>query len=121
MTFIAASLAVSLVLTPYAHLYDYVLLSPAVAVSIALTDQVGRARIFGWLGFGGGFVALTWLAFLLGPHGDEPAFSALIPVAALVALAVAAYWSGRRSAPLANRSRVQPTATDHEGPSTLGR
>jgi hypothetical protein len=99
MTFIAASLALSLVLSPYAHLYDYVLLSPAIAVSIALADRIGgRARILAWLAFGGGFVGLTWSAFLLGPHGDEPAFSALIPVAALVALGVAASWNGGRDA-----------------------
>jgi len=36
-----------------------------------------------------GFVLLTWYAYLLGPHGDEPPFTALIPLAALAALALA--------------------------------
>jgi hypothetical protein len=89
LTFVAGGLGLSLVVTPYAHLYDFVLLLPAIATAIAILDRRGStARIAGWLAVGLGFVAVTWLAFLAGPHGDEPAVAALIPVATLVMLAI---------------------------------
>ncbi|MDP9246355.1 MAG: hypothetical protein M3O64_06840 [Chloroflexota bacterium] len=89
LVLVASGLALSLVVTPYAHLYDYVLLLPAIATTIALLDRLGRAaRMIGWVVIGFGYVAITWLAFLGGPHGDEPAASALIPVSSLVMLAV---------------------------------
>jgi len=89
LTLVAAGLALSLAVTPYAHLYDDVLLLPAIATAIALLDRRGSApRIAGWVAVGLGFVALTWLTFLAGPHGDEPAAAALIPILALLMLAV---------------------------------
>ena len=93
LTLVAAGLGLSLAITPYAHLYDHVLLLPAIAVTIGVLDGHGaRARMMGWIAVGFGYVAVTWLAFLAGPHGDEPAAAALIPVATLVALAGATRW-----------------------------
>lgn len=96
LTLVAVGLALSLAVTPYDHLYDDLLLLPAVACGIAVLDARGeRARMFGWVVFGFGFVAATWLAFLAGPHGDEPAEAALIPVTALIALGATMAWTRR--------------------------
>ena len=95
-TFVAAATALSIVLTPYAHLYDYLLLAPAIAVAIAALERRGRvSRVLALLTYGGGFLVVTWIAFLNGPHGDEPPINALIPLATVALLALAMHWGSR--------------------------
>lgn len=104
-TVVASGIALSLVVTPYAHLYDYLLLAPAIAVAIAAVEHHGSAaRSLALLAYGGGFFVLTWIAFLVGPHGDESPVNALIPPAVLAGLVLALRWragaGGARSQPL---------------------
>lgn len=104
LTFVGAATALSLVLTPYLHLYDDVLLAPVIALIIGCLDPRGRrARLVGW-GAAFGYVVVTWLLFLNGPHGDEPAVAALVPVATLVGLAIAR----RAAGPSARRTGSSP-------------
>jgi hypothetical protein len=105
---VASGLGLSLVVTPYVHLYDFVLLLPAIATAIALLDRRGPVwRMTGWVIVGFGFVAATWVAFLAGPHGDEPAAAALIPVGTLVMLAIVARGT-LAPWPVAMTSRTRP-------------
>jgi hypothetical protein len=104
-TVVASGIALSLVVTPYAHLYDYLLLVPAIAVAIAAVEHHGSAaRSLALLAYGGGFFVLTCIAFLVGPHGDESPVNALIPPAVLAGLVLALRWragaGGARSQPL---------------------
>jgi hypothetical protein len=90
------------------HLYDFVLLLPAIATAIALLDRRGPVwRMTGWVIVGFGFVAATWVAFLAGPHGDEPAAAALIPVGTLMMLAIVARGT-LAPWPVAMTSRTRP-------------
>ena len=87
LAFVGVSMALSLVVAPYLHLYDHVVLLPAVAAAIAAWQVAGGGgRYVGWA-IAVGFVVVEWIAFLGGPHGDEPAWTALIPILVLVALA----------------------------------
>ena len=86
LTLVATTTALSLVVAPYIHLYDHVMLLPAMAWCAA-------RGYLGWI-VCATFVAVEWLLFLQGPHGDEPAITALVPVGVLVALAVIAVRSG---------------------------
>lgn len=113
-TFVAAAIALSLALTPYAHLYDYLLLAPAIAVAIAaLEPRGGVARAFALVAFGGGFILVTWIAFLSGPHGDEQAANALIPPAALAGMALALRLAARGSAG-GRRAAIRPVTSRHD-------
>lgn len=97
-TFVASGVALSLVLAPYAHLYDYLLLAPAIAVAIATFETRGVvARPLAFLAYGGGFIAVTWIAFLNGPHGDESPANALIPPAIMAGLTLAVHWPRSRT------------------------
>jgi len=88
------------VVTPYAHLYDYLLLAPAIAVAIAAVEHRGYvSRSLALVAYGGGFFVLTWIAFLVGPHGDESPVNALIPPAALAGLVLALHWRARAGGP----------------------
>ena len=87
---VTAIIAFSLVAAPYIHLYDHVMLIPLVAAALSLAQRAPDARRYiGWA-IAAAFVLVEWSAFLLGPHGDEPAGTALIPIALLVAVAVVA-------------------------------
>jgi predicted Na+-dependent transporter len=87
-TVVASGIALSLVVTPYAHLYDYLLLVPAIAVAIAAVEHHGSAAR-----------SLALLAY-----GDESPVNALIPPAVLAGLVLALRWragaGGARSQPL---------------------
>jgi hypothetical protein len=75
-----------------------VLLAPAIALIVGALDRQGRAaRLAGW-GAALAYFLATWLLYLNGPHGDEPAIAALVPVATLVALAAATRAAGPRPA-----------------------
>jgi hypothetical protein len=84
LAFVSAAIALSLIVAPYTHLYDHIVLLLAVAAIVVVVPH--ERRHVGWAA-ALGFVLLTWYAYLLGPHGDEPPFTALIPLVTLVALA----------------------------------
>ena len=66
------------------------MLIPLVAAALAIAQRAPDARRYlGWA-VAAGFVLVEWIAFLMGPHGDEPAATALIPIATLVAVALVA-------------------------------
>jgi len=92
LVFVSGAIGLSLLVAPYAHLYDQIVLLLAVAAIVTVLPDVRRYAAWSVVL---GFVLLTWYAYLLGPHGDEPPFTALIPLAVLIALA-ATLWMRER-------------------------
>ena len=92
LVFVSGAIGLSLLVAPYAHLYDQIMLLLAVAAIVTILPDVRRHAAWSAVL---GFVLLTWYAYLLGPHGDEPPFTALIPLAVLIALA-ATLWMRER-------------------------
>jgi len=101
LVFVSAAIGLSLLVAPYAHLYDHIMLLLAVAAIVAVARD--ERRYAAWSA-ALGFVLLTWYAYLLGPHGDEPPFTALIPLAVLVALAATLWVRERVDVALAQRA-----------------
>jgi hypothetical protein len=93
LVFVSGAIGLSLLVAPYAHLYDHIMLLLAVAAIVVVTREERRYAAWSVVL---GFVLLTWYAYLLGPHGDEPPFTALIPLVVLGALAVT-LWARPRS------------------------
>ena len=90
LVMVAGACGLSLAVAPYLHLYDHVLLALPIGTAIGLADTAApRERRLWWLVLSLGFMTVTWLAFLAGPHGDEPSWVALIPLLALAGLAAA--------------------------------
>lgn len=83
--FVAAAAAFSLGVAPYAHLYDHILLMPAVAIATAFVATVSRPAAVAILT---GLVAAGWAAHAVEQIGRTSA--GLIPVAVLVVLAIGA-------------------------------
>lgn len=82
--FVASAAALSLVVAPYLHLYDHLLLVPAVVISVSLSSaKVGSPGAVAILV---AFVAAGWVA-----HTFGRTLAGIIPVAALVVLAVTTY------------------------------
>lgn len=82
--FVAVAAALSLVVAPYLHLYDHLLLVPAVAISVSLSSaKVGGPGAVAILV---AFVAAGWVA-----HTFGRTLAGITPVAVLVVLAVTTY------------------------------
>ncbi len=93
---ISAGAAIGLTVPPYLHPYDLLVLLPAFALALALTEQVRQP----WRGIllvtiAGTFAVGTWVAVLA--SGIVIALPGVFPVVALAMLAVAA-WAAREAA-----------------------
>jgi len=87
---VTAGAALSLVAAPYLHSYDGVLLIPAVLLAAQVAGRVAGLAIVC------GFVVASWGSYVLELAGSSIAYSGILPVATLLALAVAQSSGGTR-------------------------
>ena len=98
---VAAGAAVGLALSPYVHPYDLLVLIPAFAIALVLSERIGQpARGILLVTIAGMLTAGTWLA--IAGSGTVTALPGVLPVVVLALLATAA-WAGRRRTAVAFR------------------
>ena len=96
---VAGGAAVGLALSPYVHPYDLLVLIPAFAIALVLSERVGQpGRGILLVAIAGALAAGTWLAVA----GSDlvPALPGAMAVVALALLAFTAWAARSRSAPL---------------------
>jgi len=111
---VAGGAAVALMVSPYLHPYDLLVLFPAFAIALALDELVGQpARAFLLIATAGTLAAGTWLAILGTPIVTF--LPGALPVVVLAFLAIAA-WAAHG----AERRELVGIATSEPGSAGVG-